>query len=314
MGIKLEIELEALANPAVARALSQLLLALGNESPASTGDVVSEPSPAQADQPEVVPAPSAPVTPPPVKKAAAPAARPSPAPKAAAPAPKVAESGPNGKDLSIHERYRSFYEQLPERSRRFLDLVREHGTLTIDDAMQALDIKVPKAMGGITGSIGRWAPVRRVPIPYEAIETSDGRRAWRWVGVDEGERAPSKPPRASKPASASAARSSSAAKPAAAKPAAAKAPARPDASGNGFDRFLADLPSRSRQFVQLLRERGRLTISEVREEFKLARAKAVGGIIEPVKRIALDHGIWPVYDSETTEDGERVWIWLSPAK
>jgi hypothetical protein len=381
MGIKLEIRLEALADPAVAQAVSQLLLALGEASPALLRNLARET--------EQAPLPAAVAEPPPPRPApvrAAPAAkpaRPAPAP-AKAPEPPARPSRPaparaaGGTDLG--ERWRSFVEQLPERSQRFLDLVRERGVLPIDEAMSALDIQVPKAMGGITGSIGRWAPVRQVPIPYEATEMPDGRRAWRWVGIGDsgadaggrqkqpprkartpvkvsGDLAPAaeEPPPAAPKARASSApaaaktravrpvtpkaraaaepaapKARAAAEPAAPKARAAAEPAAPKAraaaepaepaktAGTGgrspaYRAFLEALPPNSLRFVQLLESRGRLVMPQVLEEFGLARAKAVGGIIEPVKRVAEKHGLPPLFEAGQTEEGERMWIWHPPA-
>ncbi|RTL23906.1 MAG: hypothetical protein EKK55_12480 [Rhodocyclaceae bacterium] len=74
---------------------------------------------------------------------------------------------------------RDFVADLPERSRRFIELVREHGTLTWAAAMSGLGLDSPKALGGVTGTIGRWAPIRGVTLPYESV-TIEGERAWVW--------------------------------------------------------------------------------------------------------------------------------------
>lgn len=80
-------------------------------------------------------------------------------------------------------RYEEFVNNLPDRSQRFLALVKERGTVTIGEAMKALDVSVGKAMGGITGSIGRWAPARGLDVPYEVIKV-DGERAYKWLGLE----------------------------------------------------------------------------------------------------------------------------------
>ena len=106
---------------------------------------------------------------------AAPVAR----PRAAAPAKAASTIMTDVPDAA--ERYRRFVDGLPERSRRFIEMVRTEKLLKISDAMRALGLTAPKAMGGLTGSIGRWAPNRGVKVPYETT-TSDGERAWRWIG------------------------------------------------------------------------------------------------------------------------------------
>lgn len=74
-----------------------------------------------------------------------------------------------------------FFANLPERSQTFLRAVHQRGELTITDALPVMDIDQPKLMGGITGSIARWCPVRRVPVPYQAT-IIEGERVWRWIG------------------------------------------------------------------------------------------------------------------------------------
>ncbi|MCB9549682.1 MAG: hypothetical protein H6706_28075 [Myxococcales bacterium] len=92
-----------------------------------------------------------------------------------APVPPLAAE-PGAGDLD------AFLAALPERSRAFLLLVRERGVLGIDEAMERLDIQAGKAVGGLTGSIARWAPVHGVEVPFTAIQGIDGKRAWRWTG------------------------------------------------------------------------------------------------------------------------------------
>lgn len=91
---------------------------------------------------------------------------------------------------SPDERMQQFVEALPERSRQFIEAVREQGELGIDEAMARLDVRAGKAMGGITGSIARWAPEYGIQVPFEAVRGRDGKRAWRWTG---GGRAPAPP-------------------------------------------------------------------------------------------------------------------------
>ena len=118
-----------------------------------------------APEPEAVAAP---------KPAAVVEAAPEPAAEAA---PEPARAGD-----SLADRYHAFVRNLPPRSQQFLQLVEERGTVTINEVMRALGLLQPKAMGGITGSIGRWAPAKKVPLPYEMTER-DGERAWRWIGI-----------------------------------------------------------------------------------------------------------------------------------
>lgn len=280
MSVTLEIQLEKLKQPAVAEAMAKLMLALGNVS--GYAQYASAAAPA--------PAPAAPRPQPQPRQNQVAAAIASSAPAfVAPPAPKAAPES----DLSESERYAAFVEELPERSRHFLELVKSRGVLKIKDAMDQLGIKVPKAMGGITGSIGRWAPVRGVPIPYEAIKVN-GERAWRWLG------APGEPgaPRASRSASAGR-RDEGSDDDGDSHP----APARVD------ERFIAALPESSRKFMTTLRERGELTMPEVLELFHLARANAVVGITEPIQRLGQQRGIVEPFVATAAANGDRVYRW-----
>ena len=73
------------------------------------------------------------------------------------------------------------------------------------------------------------------------------------------------------------------------------------------------LPAQSRRFMEILRDKRRLSMPEVLKTFGLARAKAVGGIIEPVNRMAGEYGIDKAFESSSTETGERLWLWPGTA-
>lgn len=163
MSITIEIEASRLDDPKVAAAVAAVMLAL------------------EGRDPEARPAPAAP-------KAAAPVAA---APKAgtgaakgrkgAARAPRAAANAAPA-DPEVVARYRAFVEGLPERSRGFLELLEARGVLTMSEAAAELGIDEPKALGGLTGSIGRWAPVRGVPVPFSRY-TEDGEKSFRWIGL-----------------------------------------------------------------------------------------------------------------------------------
>jgi hypothetical protein len=72
---------------------------------------------------------------------------------------------------------------LPENSRRFLELLEKQGQLTVNEAVEKLNLPGPKAMGGLTGAMARWAPKQGIQIPYEAKEAADGTRYWVWKGI-----------------------------------------------------------------------------------------------------------------------------------
>lgn len=324
MAVTIQIGVDRLNDPSVAKALANLVLALGG---AATGQ--KKPADAPALKPEA-PKPAAPAAAP----APAPAAAAEPAPaktrktrkaapaKAEKPAPAKAPAAEKPAADDVAARYEAFVSNLPERSRAFLDLLKQRGTLTINEAMEALDISVSKAMGGITGSIGRWAPVRGVPVPYEASMV-DGVRTWTWIGGPDGA-APAKAADAPKKARKSSAKKDGAKKGAkkgkttrsaskkgsSAKKAAAPAPKADEGSvAQRYRDFVSNLPERSQQFIELVRERKLLTISDAMEALGLTVPKAMGGITGSIGRWAPVRGI-PVPYEATTVDGERAWKWL----
>lgn len=151
MSIQIEVPLEALKRPTVARALSDLMLLLG-------GQTVSTP-----------------------------AAAPAPAPRAAKQrkrsATRPAAPAPADDNLDAEAKWRQFVATRPERTRRFLTLLEQHGQLTVDQAVDYLNLPGPKAMGGLTGALRRWAPRKGVDLPFSAVQNAKGQRCWVWDGI-----------------------------------------------------------------------------------------------------------------------------------
>jgi hypothetical protein len=169
-------------------------------------------------------------------------------------------------------------------------------------------------MGGLTGSIGRWAPSRGVKIPYETT-TADGERAWRWTGSPL-EAAPSAKPSAAYtptvlPAPAPpavetvpppAAPVESSAGPAPVAPAQAAAPQPPSL------RDFEGLPKKSQQFITLVAARGLIDREEVLQALNLRRPKELGGVTEPIVRLCREKGIERPYLAGK-RNGKRIWLW-----
>jgi hypothetical protein len=343
MSIKVGVTLSALQDARTANAVRDLIEALAEFLGGAEPAVVATPAaPAQAyaaaaapaEPAYLPPAPAAPAAPaytapvvaaPPAAKPApevvtAPAAKPAPAPAAkpeAAPAPAPVVAAATDAEPSLGDRYHAFVRNLPPRSQEFLKLVEERGTVTISEVMRALGLHLPKAMGGITGSIGRWAPVKRVPLPYEQLE-KDGERAWRWVGIAGVTRGAHVPPPKPKSAPAIVAAPVAPApepkvepkvEPKARKAAPVAPPAPVIVSTSKEDRFIAALPDNSRQFMARLQEEHKLLMADALKMFSLNRPKALGGILEPIKRIARDHGVEVPFEVATDGEGNRVWYW-----
>ncbi len=180
-------------------------------------------------------------------------------------------------------RFDRFLEALPDRSRRFIELVRTRGTLTIDEAMGELDITVAKAVGGVTGSIARWAPRSGVTVPYLAVKVR-GRRAWRWTGPPAREAASPSPAPTPTPT-----------------PSVSAEPVR------SLPSYTGGLPDQSQQFLEVLYSRGELKMPEVLALFDLPRPRSVGGITEPINRAAKASGAAAPFETVVGADGHRIW-------
>lgn len=108
-------------------------------------------------------------------------ARKAPQATASAPAAAPAAKAPAA-DTDAQSAYDAFFAALPQPSQNFLTLLEKAGTMTITEAVAKLGLSKPKSLGGITGAISRWAPVRGAKVPFEKL-TIDGERAWRWIGI-----------------------------------------------------------------------------------------------------------------------------------
>lgn len=296
MTVRINLPLTALENQEVAQALSALVLALGQDGAAAPATITHTPSLApesvlKGPQPVDLSAYALQSAPqvaevPPVDEASPPPAKPQRAKRPrAAPKPVIHEGTPT-------ERYEAFKANLKTQPRAFLDLLETNKTVTIQEAMDALEISAPKKIGGITGSISRWAPLRGIRVPFMPTMVGD-EKAWVWIGV-EGEvpvisqGTPSRAPT----------------------PAPEVTPVDPTET-EAFKALLSDLPAQSRQFMELLAERGQLTMKEVLSHFGLAKAKSVGGIIEPITRISKEKGLEAAFIADLDEKGDRIWLPLN---
>ena len=262
MSVQVTIPLDALSDPRVNSALGQLMNALGK---APLSPSVSIPAPV-------------------VHQAARPAAP---------------VSGPV--DADYRARWAEFLEVLPDRSRQFLELVEARQLLTIAEAMATLDVDVGKAMGGITGSIARWAPEHQVTVPFEAVKGPDGRRAWRWIGLNR-RPAPPIPVRARRRNRRKQKRTASA----------SDRGDRGSSEPSQAERLAAlkaGLPEDSLRFLNLLEARGELKQAEVLSHFGLARAQGLRRILSPIAPVAERHGLGEIFETVVSSLGERGWRW-----
>jgi hypothetical protein len=163
MSIQISIPLEVACTPDVARALGELMAALCRTP--ELADLVAEAAGAgegEARAATACPPGSAhcPEEPPPGGAGAA------------------AHAGPEGEE----ERWAAFVASLPENSRRFVELLKSRGRLTITEAMQGLGVRQARAIGGVLGALARWGPARGVKLPFETNVTEAGERYWTWTG------------------------------------------------------------------------------------------------------------------------------------
>lgn len=82
-------------------------------------------------------------------------------------------------------KWHAFHDALPKRAKDFIRFIKERfpDPLTQAEAMKMLALTSPKAMGGVTGSIKRWAEVDEIELPWRS-EIVEGERAWIWTGVN----------------------------------------------------------------------------------------------------------------------------------
>lgn len=115
-------------------------------------------------------------------------------PQSSTPAPATDESRPQRRrkppkprfpDGSPDERFEQFNNALPSRAQHFIRLVQaaHPDVLRQSQAIETLELSSAKAIGGITGSINRWAAVDDIPLPWVA-DLLDGERTWRWIGLE----------------------------------------------------------------------------------------------------------------------------------
>ncbi len=150
MGIQIKVPLEALRERDVHEALLQLMRHLG-------GHAIPQ-----------------------LSKVSGPAGQPSPRAARRRRARRTT-ARPDLRALPPAERWARYVESLPETSRTFLRLLEDRGRLTVDEAVQLLGFETPKAMGGLTGAMARWAPKQGVELPFTASKSDDGQRCWLWI-------------------------------------------------------------------------------------------------------------------------------------
>lgn len=86
----------------------------------------------------------------------------------------------NPRPLMNAPHFRDF-EGLPEKSQQFITLVAVRGILARDEALEVLDLRRPKSLGGVTEPIYRRCRDLGIALPY-LLGRRDGKRVWLWPG------------------------------------------------------------------------------------------------------------------------------------
>jgi hypothetical protein len=180
--------------------------------------------------------------------------------------------------------YQDFYDRLPKRSQDFIDFLETSGQSTVAQAMEALNVDSPKTLGGLAGSLNRWSRAAGLPIPFKQVKI-DGQKGYRWVGLsfidsEDGEKQSAK-----------------------------IADALPDV----VDIVLLEeaVPAASKQFLDLLREKGRMSQKDVLSAFGLARAQSINKLLSPIQSYIDEHsGLSPVIE-EFDGAGQRSYVYRS---
>ena len=186
------------------------------------------------------------------------------------------------RELAPPATYEEYFERLPERSQRFLNYIESAGTATLQDAMDALGIDNPKALGGLAGSLNRWGRAAGLPVPFITERIND-KKCYRWVGIG-GESAPPK-------AEASAAHA---------------ADATPD-PGLIIDQLNGFLPVRHIRFLDFLLNHGTASVSDALQQLGLEKASGISDVLKSIQTVCTFRDIpYPIEES-TNASGNRSW-------
>ena len=157
------------------------------------------------------------------------------------------------------EQWNAFVSEAPQRTQDFVNYIKDKQPdfLMQSDAMDRLGM-TPRAIGGLTGTLRRWAMADGVPLPWVATRI-DGNRAWLWCGFDEEGNLNSPP----------------------AKFASVNAQNLPPTS---YEEFYARLPERSQKFLDFLRDVGQCTVSQAMSALDIDSPKTLGGLAGSLNR------------------------------
>lgn len=183
------------------------------------------------------------------------------------------------------ERWVQFLDKAPARTRDFAQLI-EAGYpnfVTQADAMKALGITQARAIGGLTGSMRRWAVADKLELPWASTK-QDGERVWIWCGFDEsGElRAP---------------------------PEIFAQVEKENAPPANYDEYFERLSERSQNFLRYLEREKRASIAQTMAALDIKSSKALGGLAGSLNRWGRAAGV-PVPFVTEVENDEKYFRWI----
>ena len=187
------------------------------------------------------------------------------------PKPRFADEPPK-------ERWHLFLRALPERAQAFVSMIEaaHPSVLSQSEAMGTLEIQSAKAMGGLVGSITRWAAVDDIRLPW-IREALDGERTWRWIGVDAAIHGLNK--------------------------------AMPDIDSVVLDDY-DQLSPRLYQMLTLIHDAGELKATKVATAMKLESKAALSGLESALKRWIPSRGL-PLPIAFEGQGDQRAYRWLA---
>ncbi|MEE2755333.1 MAG: hypothetical protein VYA30_01675, partial [Myxococcota bacterium] len=186
------------------------------------------------------------------------------------------------RELAPPATYEEYFERLPKRSQKFLNYIEKAGTATLQDAMDALGIDNPKALGGLAGSLNRWGRAAGLPVPF-VTERVDDKKCYRWVGLN---------PETSRPkVEASAAN-------------AADATPDPVATIAQLTNFL---PDRHCRFLDYIQGNGTASVGDALHQLALEKASGIPDVLKSIQSVCAFRGLSYPIEEHTDASGNRFW-------
>ncbi len=84
---------------------------------------------------------------------------------------------------------------------------------------------------------------------------------------------------------------------------------RPDSPTMNWEAFMETLTPATQEFIGLVRDNGKLTMTQAVKALKMSQNKAMGGLTGALSRKAARNGIELPYRQVKTRSGERMWVW-----